>query len=207
MKKLLLVCMLFAISVMSLQANTREEAELVKCVDGDTTHLKVGNEVLKVRYLAIDTPEYTKEKEPYGKEASECVCKLLSEADKIELEYDDGSEKTDKYGRTLAWVYADDRLVQIELVQQGLAEVKYIYGDYAYTDNLQKAQKAAQADKLNIWSNRPYEEKGAKEKAMLGIGGGVLLIVAGLLFAKNKSQRKRMIKKGMRKISQNSKKH
>ena len=207
MKKLLLVCMLFAISVMSLQANTREEAELVKCVDGDTTHLKVGNEVLKVRYLAIDTPEYTKEKEPYGKEASECVCKLLSEADKIELEYDDGSEKTDKYGRTLAWVYADDRLVQMELVQQGLAEVKYIYGDYAYTDNLQKAQKAAQADKLNIWSNQPYEEKGAKEKAMLGIGGGVLLIVAGLLFAKNKSQRKRMIKKGMRKISQNSKKH
>lgn len=199
--------MLFAISVMSLQANTREEAELVKCVDGDTTHLKVGNEVLKVRYLAIDTPEYTKEKEPYGKEASECVCKLLSEADKIELEYDDGSEKTDKYGRTLAWVYADDRLVQIELVQQGLAEVKYIYGDYAYTDDLQKAQKAAQADKLNIWSNQPYEEKGAKEKAMLGIGGGVLLIVAGLLFAKNKSQRKRMIKKGMRKISQNSKKH
>ena len=207
MKKLLLVCMRFAISVMSLQANTREEAELVKCVDGDTTHLKVGNEVLKVRYLAIDTPEYTKEKEPYGKEASECVCKLLSEADKIELEYDDGSEKTDKYGRTLAWVYADDRLVQMELVQQGLAEVKYIYGDYAYTDDLQKAQKAAQADKLNIWSNRPYEEKGAKEKAMLGIGGGVLLIVAGLLFAKNKSQRKRMIKKGMRKISQNSKKH
>lgn len=207
MKKLLLVCMLFAISVMSLQANTREEAELVKCVDGDTTHLKVGNEVLKVRYLAIDTPEYTKEKEPYGKEASERVCKLLSEADKIELEYDDGSEKTDKYGRTLAWVYADDRLVQMELVQQGLAEVKYIYGDYAYTDDLQKAQKAAQADKLNIWSNQPYEEKGAKEKAMLGIGGGVLLIVAGLLFAKNKSQRKRMIKKGMRKISQNSKKH
>ena len=35
-------------------------------------------------------------------------------------------EKTDKYGRTLAWVYADDRLVQMELVQQGLAEVKYI---------------------------------------------------------------------------------
>lgn len=207
MKKLLLVCMLFAISVVSLQANTREEAELVKCVDGDTTHLKVGNEVLKVRYLAIDTPEYTKEKEPYGKEASERVCKLLSEADKIELEYDDGSEKTDKYGRTLAWVYADGRLVQMELVQQGLAEVKYIYGDYAYTDDLQKAQKAAQADKLNIWSNQPYEEKGAKEKAMLGIGGGVLLIVAGLLFAKNKSQRKRMIKKGMRKISQNSKKH
>ena len=135
------------------------------------------------------------------------MCKLLSEADKIELEYDDGSEKTDKYGRTLAWVYADDRLVQMELVQQGLAEVKYIYGDYAYTDDLQKAQKAAQADKLNIWSNQPYEEKGAKEKAMLGIGGGVLLIVAGLLFAKNKSQRKRMIKKGMRKISQNSKKH
>ena len=207
MKKLLLVCMLFAISVVSLQANTREEAELVKCVDGDTTHLKVGNEVLKVRYLAIDTPEYTKEKEPYGKEASECVCKLLSEADKIELEYDDGSDKTDKYGRTLAWVYADGRLVQMELVQQGLAEVKYIYGDYAYTDDLQKAQKAAQKDKLNIWSNQPYEEKRVKEKAILGIGGGVLLIVAGLLFAKNKSQRKRMIKKGMRKISQNSKRH
>jgi len=68
------------------------------------------------------------------------VCDALTNAKTIELEYDDGSDETDKYGRTLAWVYADGKLLQRELVKQGLAEVKYIYGDYAYTDEL-KSQK------------------------------------------------------------------
>ena len=202
MNKLLLVCMLFAISVVSLQANTREEAELVKCVDGDTTHLKVGNEVLKVRYLAIDTPEYTKEKEPYGKEASECVCKLLSEADKIELEYDDGSDTLDKYGRTLAWVYADDVLLQRELVQRGLAEVKYIYGDYAYTEELKTLEKEAKKEKLNMWSDgkAAAQEQTDSLQYILGAAGGLVLIIFGLFFAKGKRNKERYIRKGVKQL-------
>ena len=87
------------------------------------------------------------------------MCDALKSAETIELEYDDGSEKLDKYGRTLAWVYVDDVLLQEELVKRGLAEVKYLYGDYAYTKELQTLEKEAKKEKINMWS----DGKAAKE--------------------------------------------
>ena len=117
-------------------ANDKVSVQLAKCTDGDTAHFMIHGEDRTVRFLAVDTPEYTKEKEPYGKEASEFTCQMLKEADTIELEYDSGSDAQDKYGRELAWVYVDGQLLQRLLVEQGLAEVAYIYGDYAYIDEL-----------------------------------------------------------------------
>ncbi len=46
------------------------------------------------------------------------------------LEYD--GNKTDKYNRILAWVWADDVLVQEELAKKGYVEKFYDYGDYKY---------------------------------------------------------------------------
>lgn len=143
MKKIMFFCLLALMAAMPVQANTREEVAFSKCTDGDTAHFKINGKDTTVRFLAINAPEFTKTKEPYGKEASAYVCDALQSAETIELEYDDGSDKLDKYGRTLAWVYADGVLLQKELVKQGLAEVKYIYGDYAYTKELQELEKEA----------------------------------------------------------------
>ena len=205
MKKIWIIVGLLTCSMTLVHGNTKETVQLAKCVDGDTTHFQRNEEVIKVRYLAINAPEYTKTKEPYGKQASAYVCDVLQQAKTIELEYDDGSDKLDKYGRTLAWVYVDRRLLQKELVEQGLAEVKYIYGDYAYTDELKKAEKKAKAAKLNMWSNAVPEEDDTL--AMIAGGaGGILLILFGIFFAKGTRNKKKFLNQGVRIIKKNIRK-
>lgn len=137
-------------------ASGREEVTLSKCVDGDTAKFIINNKEETVRFLAVDTPETkhpTKGEEPYGKEASDYTCNRLKEGNKIELEYDDNSTKTDKYNRYLAWVFVDDNLLQAELVKNGLAEVAYLYGDYKYTDLLKDYEQTAIATKVGIHSD------------------------------------------------------
>ncbi|MCR0262448.1 thermonuclease family protein [[Clostridium] innocuum] len=202
MKKIMFFCLLVILAAMPVQANTKEEVEFSKCTDGDTAHFLIRGKDTTVRFLAINAPEYTKTKEPYGKEASEYVCDILTNANTIELEYDDGSDTLDKYGRTLAWVYADDVLLQRELVQRGLAEVKYIYGDYAYTEELKTLEKEAKKEKLNMWSDgkAAAQEQTDSLQYILGAVGGLILIVFGLFFAKGKRNKERYIRKGVKQI-------
>lgn len=137
-----------------------KKAEFSKCVDGDTAYFIIDDEEVKFRFLAIDTPESvstTKKVEPYGKEASDYTCEKLTNAKEIVLEYED-SNKTDKYGRNLAWIWVDGTLLQKELIENGLGKVAYIYGKYRYTNSLCLIQKNALENKLNVWSQDGYEE-------------------------------------------------
>ena len=138
-------------------SNEKIEVTLSKCVDGDTAKFITSDgEIKTTRFLAIDTPESvhpTKEVEEYGKEASNYTCKLLTNAKKITLEFDKNSDKEDKYGRLLAFVYADNKMVQEELLEKGYAKVAYLYDDYTYTSKLQKIEKEAKSKKVGIWGN------------------------------------------------------
>lgn len=136
--------------------NEKVEVKFNKCVDGDTIRVLIDDEVKTVRFLAIDTPESVhpeKKVEAYGKEASDYTCKLVTNAKKLYLEYDKNSDKEDKYGRKLAFVYADDLMLQKELIKIGYAKVAYLYDDYTYTEELQSLEKIAQQQKKGIWSD------------------------------------------------------
>lgn len=137
--------------------NESEIVTLSKCVDGDTAQFKVlSGEVKTARFLAIDTPESvhpTKSVEAYGKEASEYTCSLLTNAKEIKIEYDKASDKEDKYGRILVWVYVDGVMVQESLLETGLAKIAYLYGNYEYTSSLLNIEKTAKDKKLGIWSD------------------------------------------------------
>lgn len=138
-----------------LQPLEQDGVELAKCTDGDTAHFIIDGKDTTVRFLAIDTPETKKPNtpvQPFGKEASKYTCDALQKADVIRLEYE--ADKTDKYGRYLAWVFVDDQLLQEKLVQKGYAKVTYIYGDYKYTDTLQKAERKAKTDKIGLWNRK-----------------------------------------------------
>ena len=131
------------------------------CVDGDTAKFIYKDEEITARFLAIDTPETvhpTKEEEKGGKEASEYTCKRIKEANKIVLEYDEDSDKKDKYDRHLVWVFVDNSLLQKELVEKGLASVAYLYEDYKYTSILEDAEQKAEDNKLGIWNNEAIPE-------------------------------------------------
>ena len=54
-------------------------------------------------------------------------------------------------------MFVDDELLQEQLVKNGLAEIKYIYGDYKYLEKLEKAEKYSQDKKLGIWKEETEE--------------------------------------------------
>lgn len=79
----------------------RAEVSLVRIVDGDTIKVNYNGQEETVRYLLIDTPETkapNKCVQPYGKEASKRNEELVTNADKLELEFDVGKEWTNMDG-------------------------------------------------------------------------------------------------------------
>ena len=160
MKKVMLILISFVFFPLIAQAvTTADVVSFVRCVDGDTAVFKRGEEEIKVRFLAIDTPETvhpTKEAEAFGKNASEYTCNKLVDSNEIILEYEE-TNKIDKYDRVLAWVWIDGSLLQKELVSVGYAKVAYIYGEYRYTNSLCLIQSVARENTLGLW----LEEKDA----------------------------------------------
>lgn len=161
MKKLFLTLIFLFIGLIDISAKTIE-VKFSECVDGDTAKFIYKKEEITARFLAIDTPETVhpnKEEEPYGKEASEYTCNKIKNAEVIELEYDEDSDKLDKYNRHLVWVFVDGELLQKKLVSKGYASVAYLYGNYKYTDELEEVEQDAEDNKLGIWSNEETENK------------------------------------------------
>lgn len=145
--------------VVMLMYSDKQEVSLYRCVDGDTAWFLIQGKKEKVRFLAIDTPEIahdSRKADVYGDSAKDYTCKMLKNAQHIDLEYDEGSSKKDKYGRVLAWVFVDDKNLNYLLVKKGYAMVRYVYGDYRYLDMLCDSQEEAYQHKLGLWK---YDSK------------------------------------------------
>lgn len=133
--------------------------KLDKCIDGDTAAFIINNKSEKVRFLGIDAPESVHpnlDVEEFGMDASEYTCKMLKNASNIYIEYDVNSDIRDKYDRILGWIFVDNNNLSELLLSKGLAEVKYVYGDYKYISNLCSVQEKAYFNKVGIWSNDSY---------------------------------------------------
>ncbi len=125
-----------------------------KVYDGDTLLLRNG---LKVRLTGINTPEVEgrhKAAEPGGDAAKIWLSEILA-GKKVRLQTD--LEKKDKYGRTLAHVFTEDRLhVNVELVKRGLATVSIYPPNLEYVDQLLLAQQQAEAQNRGLWQLEAY---------------------------------------------------
>ena len=157
MKKLITIILLLVMIPINTYAS-KTKVKLNKCIDGDTISILINEEEKKVRLIAVDSPEIDKE-EPYSIEAREFTCNLLSNSKNVYLEYDKNADKFDKYERILAWVWADNTLVQKELVKNGFARVAYLYNEYKYSTELKEFEVYAQNKKLNIWSDYTKDNK------------------------------------------------
>lgn len=163
MKRVLVWLLIFTLILIPITIDAKTTTKAVsfaRCVDGDTAVFIVDDEEVKFRFLAIDTPETvhpTKEEEAYGKQASEYTCNLLTNAKEILIEYENNN-KQDKYGRDLAWVWVDQKLLQDELIKKGYGKVAYIYGNYRYTLSLCMDERKAQEEKLGIWNAQKAQE-------------------------------------------------
>ena len=151
-------------------ANTKEKVKFIKCVDGDTAKFERNNKVFTLRFLAVNTPETKSPKkgvEFYGKEASKYTCYRLEKAKTIEIEYDKNSDRSDRYGRKLGWVFLDDKLLQKDLVENGYAKVEYVYGKYKYLDELKELEKKAKKEKIGLWQKETTSDKKNSNKNIL----------------------------------------
>ncbi len=125
MKRMLFLLFLELCLPISVTAK-RLSVKLNKCTDGDTAYFNAQNEVLKVRFLAIDTPKIkhpTKRTEPYGKAASNYTCETLLKENSIILESDLNASK-DKYDRFLYWIFVNDELLQEQLLNRKTRTVR-----------------------------------------------------------------------------------
>ena len=128
--------------------------QAVKVSDGDTMNVqKVENgkftgEVIKIRMFGIDAPEKTQD---YGNESKQALEKLVS-GKTLEIE----EKNRDRYGRTVAVVYADGKNVNEEMVKAGNA---WWYQEYDKNDTRMKVyQENAKKNKLGLFGKRGYIE-------------------------------------------------
>lgn len=198
MKKVLFFIFLFILSINHCFASNKMVVTLNKCVDGDTAWFNLDGEVIKTRFLAIDTPESTNKKEAFGEDASKYTCNLLTNSSKIEIEYDPSSEQQDKYERHLVWVFVDNELLQDLIIKEGLAEVAYLYGDYKYTNILKASELLAKTTKLGIWQD--------SNDTLYIILGIIILILIIILCIFNEKFRNKVFKKLKSKIKKEIKK-
>lgn len=126
-----------------------------KVIDGDTFILENGE---KVRLLGIDAPE---KGEPFSDSAMIFVERLILNK-KIKIEYD--LQKYDKYGRILAYVFFDKKLLNEEILKSGYAWVYIIPPNFKYSHRLKMAEEKAKKEKKGLWG-KPYyvaSKKGRK---------------------------------------------
>ena len=155
MKKVVIFLFLLFFNLSIVFASSKFKVTLDSCIDGDTARFVIKNEVRTVRFLSIDAPEIAHDdvlEEPFGEEASVFTCNMLTNASTIKLEYDSKSDKEDKYGRVLAWIFVDDELLQEKLVSEGLVEVKYVYKDYKYSSHLKDVELEAKNKGVGLWA-------------------------------------------------------
>lgn len=135
------------------------EVIITRVIDGDTVYVlnNKGKEE-KVRLLLIDTPETSHPDKPaqlFGEEAKEYAKRYLRPGTKAVLEK--GVQDTDKYGRTLGYLFVDGVNFNKHMVEKGYARVAYVYEpNTKYLDEFLEAEKRAREKKLNIWSIDGY---------------------------------------------------
>jgi Na+/melibiose symporter-like transporter len=108
--------------------------------------------------------------------------------------------------------------------ENGYVQVAYIYGEYKYTLSLCAVQSTAKSEKINIWSDKKYQEGYCKTVDITGVSTDIylerdydlkqtsaskewyiyiILIIFFIMFIFNKKYRKKVIKKIDKKVEKN----
>ncbi len=129
--------------------------EVGRVVDGDTFRLTNN---APIRLIGADTPETQPPRvpkdrpAPWGPEATEFTEQFLAAGgNRVRLQFD--RERIDKYKRFLAYVWVGDKMLNEELIRQGLAWAKT---DYNYSTSkktlFRRAEEEARIARRGLWS-------------------------------------------------------
>jgi micrococcal nuclease len=141
----------------SSESGVVSAGRVVRVVDGDTIHVRVGGREETVRYIGVDTPESVKPGAPvecFAKKASAFNHRLVG-GEKVRLVPD--AEARDRYGRLLAYVYRvrDKRFVNASLIRRGYAVPLTIPPNVAHAEQFRDLAAAARRAGRGLWSSCP----------------------------------------------------
>ena len=180
------VLSLFSVAIkpaLALECSTERIDERVvvsKIVDGDTLHLKDGR---RVRLIGINTPELGrngKPAEPLAKKARQMLESLLAKSShNAGLRY--GTERMDRYGRTLAHVYLNDgSSVEAQLLSAGLAAQIVVPPNNWNRQCYRAAEREARQVQKGVWDSfyrpMPVNEVPRKIRSFRIIKGRVVRV-------------------------------
>jgi len=137
-----------------------DPAYVVRVVDGDTAHLLIDGRTEKVRFIGVDSPESTRETEPWGAEASDYAKRALTNQ-RVWVETD--VEDRDRYGRLLAYIWLErpgspdddevrDKQFNAHLLLTGNAVTLTIPPNVRYADTFVRCQREARAAGRGLWN-------------------------------------------------------
>jgi micrococcal nuclease len=150
---------------------------VTRIIDGDTLEVSTGE---KVRLIGIDTPETKHPSRPvecFGAHATEHATALMGPGTNVRLVYD--VERTDRYGRTLAYVYriSDGLFVNMQMVRDGFAVVATYPPNVAHVEEFLAAEREARSNNRGLWgacggADTPTESSGSPSQTPAPSGGG-----------------------------------
>ena len=130
---------------------TALEGVVVRVVDGDTIHVRLGDRIERVRYIGVDTPEMRhpgRGVEPGGPDA-QAVNRRLVGGKRVRLELD--VQERDRHGRLLAYVWVGDVMVNAELVHLGYAQVITVPPNVRHQSLLLARERDARQNGRGLW--------------------------------------------------------
>ena len=143
---ILLILILFVIDYPFLDSfliktfNERDPVIINRIIDGDT--VKVGEE--SVRFLGINTPEKGEE---YYEEAKEYLeNRILNKTGYLEY----GKERYDRYKRKLAYLFLENKNLNLEIVENGLGNYYFPDGKDKYYFQFEKAWEECIEKNINL---------------------------------------------------------
>ena len=153
------------LALLLLLAGPAGAATVLSVGDGDTMRVSDGGRRLTIRMACIDAPETAQR--PYGAASRQRLQELAPVGSVVTLR----PQTTDRYGRTVAEVFASGRNVNLSMVSSGAAFAyrKYLSGcdRAAYL----RAEAAAQRQRIGVWAvpggiQRPWDwRKGTRPPA------------------------------------------
>lgn len=165
----LIICLWLA-APLSVQAADAGfiSATVVKVYDGDTILARKDGREEKVRLIGIDCPEVWENEKfvrdmkrekrlkpeavlAHGRAAKEFTEEACPPGTEVVLELDE--EERDKYGRLLAYVWVDGKMLNAELVRAGMASLMTIPPDVKHAGRLRKLRDDARAAGRGIWKD------------------------------------------------------
>jgi len=116
------------------------DGKVVSVTDGDTIKVLKDGKQVKIRLASIDCPE---KGQPYGNAAKKYTANMV--AGKVVKIW---PTDTDRYGRTVAFVFVGGVDVNKELLKAGLA---WHYKKYSRDPELAKLEFEARSKKVGLW--------------------------------------------------------